>query len=197
LKTGLTKAAESLEAAQAVSNQLVTLEQRLADGGKTVEVASERAEQLIALNQKLEGNLNLAISNENLDGMIKIQQHLIGESKNVVDAIQTLEVLTGFQDEFTSQIQVLSEMHRNLIEISMMETTLGKVSRMMKPLAELGNLRRMGDDELRNAARLILDGRTATRVSKNSSGSQPQAIRETSGVITEAAKVVPTPDDVE
>jgi hypothetical protein len=79
------------------------------------------------------------------------------------------------------------------MEISMMENTLMKVSRMMKPLAELGNLRRLSDDELRQAARLILDGRTATRLSKNG----PQPINATSGQAVAKEQLVPTPDDVE
>lgn len=203
LKAGLTKAGENLEAAQAVSDQLVSLEQRLVDGGQMAVTATERAEQLIALNKKLDGTIDLAKSQQNLDGLLDIQQHLLVDSKSVADAIQSLEVLTGFQEEFVSQIQVLGEMHRNLVEISMMENTLSKVSRMMQPLAELGNLRRLGDDELRQAARLILDGRTATRLSKNAPDSRPYPIDSTSGKSLDTAPLlentglVPTPDDLE
>ena len=47
-----------------------------------------------------------------------------------------------------------------------METTVSRVSRMLKPLIELGYLGRLGDDELRHATRSILECRTATRISK-------------------------------
>lgn len=177
LKTGLTKAAENLEVAQSVSDQLVALEQRLADGGQQADLATERAADLIALNTRLNAaDLNLLASQQNLDGILKVQSHLAGQSQSVADAIATLEVLSGFHDEFVSQVQVLGEMRRNLVEISLMETTLMKVSRMMKPLIELGNLKRLSDDELRQAARMILDGRTATRVTKSSGDIRPQTI---------------------
>ena len=163
-----------------------------------MEVATERADQLIALNQKLDNpELKVSVSQQNLDGLLTIQNHLVSDTKTVADAVQTLEVLNGFQEEFISQIQVLGEMHRNLIEISMMENTMTKVSRMMKPLVELGNLRRLSDDELRQAARLILDGRTATRISKNSTESRPQSGESVPGQVVEKTGVVPTPDDLE
>ena len=101
-------------------------------------------------------------------------------SGSVADAVQTLELLGGFQEEFVSQIQVLSEMRRNLVEIGLMETTVSRVSRLMKPLVELGNLRRLSDDELRQAARSILEGRTATRLSKNSMESRPLPVNSVS-----------------
>jgi hypothetical protein len=49
---------------------------------------------------------------------------------------------------------------------------------------ELGNIRRLSDDELRHAARNILEGRTATRVTKNSTDRRPAPI---SGVSNEAS----------
>ena len=96
-------------------------------------------------------------------------------------------------------------MRRSLIEIGMMETTVSRVSRMMKPLVELGNLRRLSDDEMRQAARSILDGRTATRVSKNSMESRPQPINSASADSTSDNRseapaetgLVPLPTDEE
>ena len=199
LKTGLTKAAENLEVAQSVSDQLVALELRLAEGGQQVEVATERATSLIALNNQLNGkDLNLLASQQNLDGMLKLQGTLAGQSKSVIDAVQTLELLGGFHEEFVSQIQILGEMRRNLLEISLMETTVSRVSRMMKPLVELGNLRHLSEDELRQAARLILDGRTATRVTKNPMDARPQPINTaSSGSSSSNELVVPLPADEE
>ncbi|MEK6258439.1 MAG: hypothetical protein AABP62_07435 [Planctomycetota bacterium] len=198
LKAGLTNAAENLEVAQSVSDQLIALELRLADGGQQADVATERAAGLITLSNQLNGNdLNLVASQQNLDGMLKLQKTLAGQSKSVIDAVQSLELLGGFHDEFVTQVQVLGEMRRTLLEISLMETTISRVSRMMKPLVELGNLRHLSDDELRQAARLILDGRTATRVSKNSTESRPQPINTASGGSSSESGLVPLPADEE
>ena len=197
LKTGLTNAAENLEVAQSVSDQLVALELRLAEGGQQAELATERAASLITLKNQLNGeDLNLVASQQNLDGMLQMQKSLASQSKSVVSAIQALELLGGFHDEFVTQIQVLGEMRRSLLDISLMETTITRVSQMMKPLVELGNLRHLSDEELRQAARLILDGRTATRVTKNAMDSRPQPINTASGEASnDKSGLVPQPSD--
>jgi hypothetical protein len=58
---------------------------------------------------------------------------------------------------------------------------------MLQPLLELGNVRRMSDDELRTAAQRILEGRS-TRISQ-----QPNDGYATPGVSVE--RVVPSPQD--
>ncbi len=42
-----------------------------------------------------------------------------------------------------------------------METTIGRAAKALEPLSRIANVRRLGDDELRAAARTILDNRAA------------------------------------
>lgn len=167
LKAGISEAARDLEVAQAVSAQLVSLEEQLAQGGEQATLASQQADRLIGLSETLAQDLDIGKSGENLAALLQLQKQVSEQSPRIADAIDTLEVLSGFQDEFAAQIQVLDEMRRDLVEISLMQTTLGKVTRMLQPLTELGNLRRLTDQEMRQVARSILEGRTTTRVSKN------------------------------
>ena len=108
----------------------------------------------------------------------------MAQTRGVAEAIQTLEVLSGFRDELGAQIQSLAGLRHDLVELSLMETSVAKVARMMKPLVEMGNLRRLSNDELRHVARSILEGRTTTRVSNNDVSSRPTAI---SGLGVEAS----------
>jgi hypothetical protein len=154
-------------------------------------------EGMLKIQEKLVGDqLDIATSLQNLDGMLKMQTRLANQSRTVADAIQTLELLSGFRDEIAAQIQSLGELRHDLVEISLMETSVAKVARMMKPLVELGNLRRLSDDEVRHAARSILEGRTTTRVSKNSVDRLPASI---SGISAESSTQeygeVPLPND--
>ena len=151
---------------------------------------------MLKIQEKLiDEELNIASSEENLDGLLKIQTTLVAQTRNIADAIQTLEVLSAFREELGAQIQGLSGVRHDLVELSLMETTLAKVVRIMKPLVEMGNLRRMSDEELRHAARSILEGRTATRVTKNQGESQPTAISGISAEVSpEAYGDVPSPN---
>ena len=144
------------------------LEDRLAAEGERADTARERAEQLIRLNAALDRDLKLGETEANLNGLLRIHDQLKVSSDSVADAVQTLELFGEFQNEFSSQMQVLGDMRRSLVEISLMETTFGKVVRMLEPLADLGNLRRLSDDDMRQAVRSILDARQTVRVSRNS-----------------------------
>ena len=150
-----------------------------------VATSDENLDGLLTIQGKLgDGQLNIAASEQNLDGLLTIQTTLVAQTRNLADAIQTLEVLSGFREELNAQIQALAGVRHDLVELSLMETSLAKVARIMKPLVELGNIRRLSDEELRHAARSILDGRTATRVTKNSSDNRPTAI---SGISAETS----------
>lgn len=67
----------------------------------------------------------------------------------------------------TTHVESLAGLRRALVDIAMMETTVGKVARVLEPLTEISSLRRMGQTEIRAAARSILDAR-ASRLSQAS-----------------------------
>jgi hypothetical protein len=52
------------------------------------------------------------------------------------------------------------------MEIALMETTIGRVAKALEPLAQIANVRRLGDEELRAAAKAILDNRSTRLTSK-------------------------------
>jgi hypothetical protein len=55
-----------------------------------------------------------------------------------------------------------------LMDIAMMESTVGKIAQFLEPLTEISSLRRMGQTEIREVARVILD-RRGSRLSQNTS----------------------------
>jgi hypothetical protein len=166
LRDALTDSAPLVEAAQVVGDQLIALQQSLADQAGTVESAREQADGLIALQDRLnQASIDCSLADRNLSGMIALETRLTAQTGNVANAIQALDVLTGFQEEFATQVQSLGEMRHSLIELSLLETSVTKAVRLLQPLLELGNVRRLSDDELRSAAQRILEGR-ATRISQ-------------------------------
>jgi len=197
LKDRLMRGANMVEIAQAVGEQLLTMQQRLADEASSTEVAMNHAQQLLDLNEALAHNdIDVPTSQAHLNALMMMEQQLSGQSNLLTDAMQSLDLLVSFQEEFTDQIQILGEMRRSLIEIGMMETTVAKAIRTLQPLLELGNVRWMSDDEIRNAARNILDERS-TRLTEKSHRRSSEYGQP--GVFDPSNKdqVVPEPTDAE
>jgi hypothetical protein len=95
-----------------------------------------------------------------------MNKNLAGKSDEVVAAVQTLEILNDFRTEVTRQVASLEDMRRSLMEIALLETSLGRAVRVLEPLVNIGNLRRLTEEEVRAAARTVLENRT-TRLGQN------------------------------
>jgi archaellum component FlaC len=120
----------------------------------------ENARQLNELNGMLSGEAErIATARQNLQALLTIQKQLATATEQVTAAVQNFEILNEFQEEVSLHIRSLESLRRTLLEIAMMETTLGRVARTIEPLTQIGNLRRLGDEEVREAARVILDRR--------------------------------------
>ena len=87
--------------------------------------------------------------------------------------------MDDFRTEVAAHVKSLDTLRRTLMDIAMMESTLGRVAQVVEPLTQIGNLRRLGEEEVREAARVILD-RRMTRLS------QSDAVPEAGGVVIDA-----------
>lgn len=141
--------------------EMTALKASIMDEAANLPAAQASAQQLIALRQRLgEERIDALVAAKNLDSLLKMQTVLTAQTPKLADAVQTLEMIAAFQEEFISHAQTLGVMRKNLMEIAILEPTLVRVFKMLQPLTELTNLRRLGDDELRQAARVILDQRS-------------------------------------
>ncbi len=156
LKNDLTSEAGNIEVAQEVASNLVTLKNGLA-----TEDAIKHANDLLKLRDTLVVNGQSDKAADNLEQLISMQSRLIGQTKDVASAMQTLEVLTDLSDELRTQVDGLNQMRKSLMEIVLLEATVNRVARVIEPLTQIGNLRRLTDDELREAARAVLDSRNS------------------------------------
>ena len=71
-----------------------------------------------------------------------------------------------------SKVSSLKGVRRELVDIILMESTVAKATKILEPLADLGNLSRLSDAEVREAARVIMDQRD-TRMGKRSNQYRP------------------------
>ncbi len=94
-------------------------------------------------------------------------------------------------------------MRKSLLDVVLMESTVRKVAGILEPLAELTNLRRLSSEDMRQAARVIMDQRTsrvASRPANSASKSAPKLeLNEVELFTNEQPKdiFVPLPKDLD
>ena len=125
----------------------------------------------------------LEMSRQNLDSLIAMGASLSTQSQQVAEAIQNLEIMDDFRTELAVHVKSLDGVRRTMMDIAMMESTLSRVAKVVEPLTQIGNLRRLSDDEMRDAARVILD-RRVPRFSQSDSLLEPGDARNEIPVTT-------------
>ena len=156
----------NLPEAKKAANELIGLKQDLVTKSDDVETARTVANKLLSLQNELTSHAEeLKSAFSSLDGLLEIKGKLIDNTPQVAEAIQNLELFNDFQEEFSERIRSLGPMRQSLMELVMLETAVGRVARVIEPLVQIANIRRLSDTELRDAARTILEKRGSTRIS--------------------------------
>lgn len=191
LQQRLVVAAAGTNAAQQSAEQLIALQQNLASVGNT-DSSAANAERLLALHNSLSGNVGAQIeaASQNAAELVRLQQSLSGQTGQIAAGVENLDLLADFQDELALQLQKVEELRRQLTELMLLEATVAKTVTAMKPLAELGDLRRLDDADIRAAVRTMLD-RHRERVATDASKYDDSVPATTDSVATE--RLVPEP----
>lgn len=157
-------ASDNFELALSNSAALAQLKNDIISGSDNVDIAASNARTLVAMNESLGSDIKLDIAGNNLQGLLSLQAQLNEQTDRVTTAIQNLEVLDDLHGEVADHVRSLASLRRSLVDLAMMESTVGRVANIMGPLTELTSLRRLSQNEVRDAARVILNGRN-TRLS--------------------------------
>jgi hypothetical protein len=201
LKNSIQSASEGMELAQNSVRQLKDVKDLVLSADTDMERVQNNVRTLVAMKDQL-GNesLHLDAAQQNLDSLVRLQSALSAQSTNIMAAVQNLEIMDDFQSEVATHIRSLDGLRKTFVEIAMMESTVGRVAQVMQPLTDIGNLRRLSEGEVREAARAILDRRT-TRFSQagelpRSDGSQAGSSQADSvGTAEHQDDLVPLPPE--
>lgn len=165
LKDQIVSKGQDAEAARTTADELLSLKDQIVTKGQDTEAARTNANRLFVLQDELKTQgADLPDAFSSLDRLIEIKDKLVDQTPAVADAVQNLEIISDFQEEFGEQIRALGRMREGLLQIVLMEGTLAKVAKILEPLSQIANVRRLSDRELREAARSILENRS-TRIS--------------------------------
>lgn len=161
LKNDINEKSEGLDTAKTTAEELFSLKDEVVANGGNTETAFANTERLFTLRDALVADSDLDSAEGNLDRLVGIQDTLNRQTVEVADAVETLEVLTDLNDELQTQVTTIDGMRKSLLDVVLMESTVRKVAGILEPLAELSDLRRLSREDMREAARVIIDQRTA------------------------------------
>ncbi|HUG90678.1 MAG TPA: hypothetical protein VML55_07595 [Planctomycetaceae bacterium] len=202
LKSQLQSSSSGIETAESVADELLALKDEIVLRGSSTETARHNARRLFSLRDELNvDRAGIEAAERNLGSLLGIQSRLADRSDDLVGAVQSLEFLIDFRDEIDAHVRSLEGVRRNLMDIALMETSVMRAVRVLEPLAELANLRRLGDAEIRQAARTILEQR-ATRLSRAGddvmgTAHESLAVPITAGAPASLDRGTPVPDPLD
>lgn len=161
LKSQIVQNAGDLAAAKSTAGELLSLKNDIVAGGENLEAARSSANRMFVMQDELKSHgEELSEAFTSLDRLVEIKDKLVDQTPAVADAVQNLEILSDFREELTSQIRSLTQMREGLMQIVLMESSIGRVAKLLEPLSQIANVRRLSEQDLRAAARSILDNRS-------------------------------------
>ena len=139
-------------------DELVLLKNDLVRSSHDIEFARRRADSLVEMAARLRGDqAQIGSAVENLGRLEALRDRLAGDGQRIVDAIEAHEVLSRFQEDFIDRSRRLERLTPTLVQLTVLSKSVGELIEALRPAAELHDLRRLDDAELRRAARSILD----------------------------------------
>lgn len=153
---------DDLESVQSTAKQLLALRDALLPRDDSTEQAQAHATELLTLRDEVAANVeDTQIAKNRWASVRQLEADMRQAGGDIAQAIETLELLTDLGTELRNQTQAIAAVRQSLLEVAMLETTVGRALRVLEPLAQLRNLSRLSDTEVRAAARAILDQRNA------------------------------------
>ena len=161
LKDSVSKA-DDVATVQESANRLLALRDSLRSTDDSTEQSQTHAKELLSLRDDLATNVeDTQVAHRHWASVRKLEADMKLAGTNIANAIETLELLTDLGSELRSQTQMLTGLRQTLTEVAMLETTIGKAMRVLEPLAQLKNLTRLNEAEVRAAARAIIEQRNS------------------------------------
>lgn len=164
----LKAASDNFEVALHNSAALAQLKSEIISGSEDIDVANTNARTLVAMNDRLSGNIKLGDADRNLDGLLKLESKLNEQSNSFAAAIENAELLEDLNLQLNEHVRSLAAHQTSLNELATLGLGIERVASIMEPLTKITSLRRLTPNELRMAARAISDGRS-TRLSHSGS----------------------------
>ncbi len=168
---GLVIAGDKMLQARTAASELLALKDLLTLNEDGLDRSQASADRLIGIQEQLAGIPAIRVdeARNNMVSMVEMQQKLSGQTRQIAENVDNLELMADFQTVLGDQLTKMEGVRRQLTDLVLMESTIARAARVLSPLAEIANLRGLrDDDEVREAARRVLD----RRLGQNASSTQ-------------------------
>jgi len=197
---GLSMAGERMLQARTAASELLALKDLLTLNQEGLDRSQASADKLIGLQQQLSAIPAIRVdeAKNNMLAMVEMQQTLSGQTRQIAENVENLELMADFQTVLTEQLTGMEGIRRQLTDLVLMESTIARAARVLSPLAEISGIRGLRDDEeVREAARRVLDRRlgqtpSATQVAEGVKG-EVQTLADPEQVFDTPARPAPPP----
>lgn len=158
----ITGGSETREARQATEDLLALKEEILCGSDSSQpQKAREALDEMVKVRERLHAESDsVRQAHAQLEGLLSLKNQVLEQTTDLAAAVETLEVAADLRRQFETTVQSFEQVRRWMLEFMLLEPTFERVAVVLKPLTELGNIRRLDPAELRQAARVIAKGRT-------------------------------------
>lgn len=138
-------------AAKAALDELLAIHDEL-DSQGGLDRSQQRMQQLVALRRQIDGEEGLAQAQRRLGDLIHLKDEVLSQTGDLATAIETIELAGDLHEQLGEVIPTLQQFRTWMTEILVMQPTLERAMTALRPLTELGNLRRLSVEQLRQVA---------------------------------------------
>ncbi|RMG40925.1 MAG: hypothetical protein D6725_02420 [Planctomycetota bacterium] len=151
---------ETLQTAGAAQQQTDALLQQIAERRTEVAAADHTLDRLLQIHDRLVATTpRLQAAESGLAALQDLQRQVAALGTKLADSLKTLELLGDLDEELRNQVRSIDNVRRDLMEIVLLESAVGRVARILEPLAQLVDLRRLSNADIRAAAEVVLQRR--------------------------------------
>lgn len=163
----LASAADSTYEALEAGNNLLALREELVERGSDVTTANTALDALIDIRDTLQRDeASFQIANQRVADLLNLKDAVIGQTDDLADAIMNLEIMAELNSQFHQALLAFDEIKHWMIEVVATQPLLERARYALEPITDLGNLRRIRPDQLREIAKSVSQQYQARLASK-------------------------------
>src|SRR5262249_20614423 len=142
------------------SDELFSLTDDLVCRGSNPTAAVEALNGLVDIRRQLDvQGTDLDLARQRADQLIDLKDRVVSATPNLATATENLELMGDIQEHLAKVAQSFGQMRHWIIEILAFEPVFNRAIRTLQPLTELGNVRHMNSTDLRQVIRQMNERR--------------------------------------
>ena len=155
LNDSLAAEGASVGRAEVVLNDLIRMRTRIDSEATDVARTHQRLDRLVDLKDAVLAEPGTELAQEKLDELVALKDTVLANASTTPEAIEAIEQTIDLNEQFQTAARSFKHIRRWMTEVVMMEPTIQRAMRTLEPITELGSLRRMSRDELKQVARTL------------------------------------------